>query len=831
MSLIWHDHRVNEITDRWQAPANGGRFGGQYTHPSGTKTFPQAPQQLRVKYATRGADDTANSPGNKTFWQTRIADGAFPALGPNQSADPETGSTPAELHATGYVTPAQLPVNSQGNFPGFDSGAGGKFSAGLHPHRNPGRVMTGVMTNNNFTGDNPPANHLVRAAITSKVNNVIFGRSYGVHSNYWFPDAYDARNGQRLSPHSHDFNGYYRAFPGYAGPVSKYPDGYQAIAMPSQASRTAVGANWPLRLQGDDFWSFTASGRTAGPSNTWQAVTCFFRAPPLLNYTRYQATGDPNATVYPVQRSYNLYNLDGGTVGDWGWGPNPALGQDADHWVMLSQFDFFFSLSFRPGVSAGYIPNDGSKGKAHKQYIGSFIEWGTEFNGAETATGNGPSKGPGTSDPTLNGLPHFEYQFYYSRGSDFAHVDGLPDFQDVVRSVSGVSLQHLHEVLGDERGSESVEVYWEGEQSQFTSTPWPAATTGGVVPADLNYIPGSDSYASQVGATPTVWSEAYGIGTTGGAGSGSVAPPTLPPIDPGQGPFLPVASVELANGLNDNQTLMVGPFSLGKWLFAISSRTDLPAGFFTSLPPSNFTNWDVEHFDPNPANTNDRFLNSAVFDVQVDGSTFTLPANLSHYCYALGKIQDECSISVNWTAGSNPAGYWPTNPPPVGWTLAGQITAPLGGIQLLWHPLDNQTLAAPTEYSSALDTPLTVYHAERDTFADLVPEAPPSDTLTQLDKNIRAKAYEYANLTSEIKIKEGEIGSISIDLDSEFTEIIAECLNMEVAPTQNQTLIDTRAEYAQDLLAMDEKNQELTALEHQQLAALEELFALLDEIS
>ena len=691
--------------------------------------------------------------------------------------------------------------------------------------------MTGVMTNNNFTGDNPPATHLVRAGITSKVNHVLFGRSYGVHSNYWFPDAYDSRNGQKLVPHSHDFNGYYRAFPGYAGPVSKYPDGYQAIAMPSSASRSATGSSWPLRLQGEDFWNFTSSGFVAGPGATWQGVTCFFRAPPLLNLTRFNATGDPNATVYPVQRSFPLYDIDGTSVGNWGWGPNAALGQDGDQWCMLAQFDFFFSLSFRTGVSAGYIPNNGTKGKAHKQYIGSFIEWGTEYNGTETATGNGPSKGPGSTDPTLNGLPHFEYQFYYSRGSDFPHVPGMPDFQDVVRSVSGMTLQHLPEtVLGGERGAESVEVYWSGSQSQYPHVSWPPAVSGGVVPSDTNYLPGSDPYPPQVGGTTVVWKEAYGIGTTGGAGTGTEAPPILPPTDPGQGPVLPIADVVLANGLNENQPLVVGPFSIARYSFALSSRTDLPANFFTTLPSSTFANWDVSYVDPAPGVTTDRFLNTGIFDCLVDGATFTLPSNLSHYCYAIAKVQDECSISVNWTSGSNPTGAWTDLPPPAGWTLGGETAAPLGGIQLLWNPVTAQTLASPTVFNTATGTSATVYHLEKNATAELVPEEPPAETLTQLDKDIRARAELYLSYASQIRTKQADIDALTVAAEENFEVIIQESINPNIAPTQNQDLIAARAAYVTDTTSIITKSSELLALQDAEQAALDSLFALIDSI-
>src|SRR5262245_27098241 len=109
--LIWHDHPVNAITNKWKSGPNGSKYGGEYTSSSGAKVFPGAPPQLRVRYATRGADDPAYSPGNKTFWQTRIADGAFQALDPHHSADPGTGNTPQQLYDTGYVTPAQIAVD------------------------------------------------------------------------------------------------------------------------------------------------------------------------------------------------------------------------------------------------------------------------------------------------------------------------------------------------------------------------------------------------------------------------------------------------------------------------------------------------------------------------------------------------------------------------------------------------------------------------------------------------------------------------------------------------------------------------------------------------
>ena len=426
-----------------------------FAHPTGELLFPDAPAGYNVVYFNRDQMDPNVNPVRFAFAQQR-ADHLIHTANP-PDADPIIGFTPEDLVAKGWDRPGPY--------------GPGRFSQGGHQHSVSQMAIRPTINNRAeqtwIELGNPPVDHTLRLNEFAFQDDIMLGdRMYGNRALSWWPTAYWKKTGEEMEAGNHAQNHYYIAgADGWCGPCVLFPQGFQNVAQPSQASMDSLAkGGWYV---GPDRFHFHFGDHNVSAQKIYD-ITLTMEFPSLLSLDADPTARD--AAVYLTKRTdgyRGIYDKNGkkyegkcwrDEVGTVTGGPDPSLGRDNESWVVVPMLRLFIEFRIPNG---GWVPNgstQGLSGSKEIEYYGRMLTFSTAGK---------------------TGWPdhiHGEYLFAASLGDHFELENGvLPDFQNVLDAVSRFT---ENETLSDTvlwwRGCEAVGIELDpGIQDSVKSNPWP----------------------------------------------------------------------------------------------------------------------------------------------------------------------------------------------------------------------------------------------------------------------------------------------------------------------------------------------------------------------
>ena len=426
-----------------------------FAKPDGTLLFPGAPAGVYVAYSNRDKEDPNVLAVKFAFAQQRATPGLHDAQPPD--ADPVAGMTETELRDAGWAR-----AGTYGE---------GRYSRGGHAHRSVQTAITPTMTNRPestwLQPGNPPEDHLLRLDHDGWIEPVnVGGRWYGTRALSWWPDITWAATGATVPQGTHNLNHYYRGPDDWVGPMATYPEGLTMQHMATEASLDSMrGGGWYV---GQDRWRMQYGDHKVEGTKVYE-ITQTLNFPELLSLDRDPT--DPDATTRLCRRSdgYAVCTSDGTPWTGKCWadtneqaGPDPALGRDAERWVVIPALRVFLELAVPGGKSIPSAQSMGiPSGWQTSKYYGEHFAFST--------------KGL-TGWPSNPSHQHGEYLAAFVSGRHFPHLAGLPDWFDVMDAVARWSQNE--QLMGDAlwyRGCENVHLEFDpGVLAEVPATPWPA---------------------------------------------------------------------------------------------------------------------------------------------------------------------------------------------------------------------------------------------------------------------------------------------------------------------------------------------------------------------
>jgi hypothetical protein len=447
--LIQREIPLSKVTVEWNSTTE------MFNKPGGLPRFPGAPEGVYLAYSNRVKDSPGVLPVKFAFAQQRTAPGLHLANPPD--ADPQVGYSESELRELGWERPGTY--------------GPGLFSRGGHSHKSPQTVITPTLTNRPtatwMDPNNPPEGHLARLSHEGwKDTPNLGGRIYGTRALTWWPDMTWAETGETVPQGTHMSNNYYRAPDDWAGPMVPFPEGTTNTLMPSEASwDSLLKGGWYV---GPDRWLITFGDHKVSGNKVYE-MTMTLNFPELLSLDRPPYERGNAVALVPREDGYRkIYDRNGNLFQGKCWrsqaqsvtaGPDPSLGRDGEHWVVVPALRLFVEFGVPPDV--GWIPSAASvgipDGWQHSQYYGRHYRFSTH----------------GLAD--MPDHQHGEYLATFALGHHYPMIPGMPDWIECMNAVSGWDRNHeLGQNTVWNRGCEAVHMEFEsGLVEGLPTMPWP----------------------------------------------------------------------------------------------------------------------------------------------------------------------------------------------------------------------------------------------------------------------------------------------------------------------------------------------------------------------